>query len=57
MNPGGLVIIIAGVVIACQVFGGNALERMNVVSPSTSSSGSAKPSVALGGGSTAVLPA
>ncbi len=31
MNASGLVLIIAGVWVGCQVFGGNALQRLNIV--------------------------
>lgn len=31
MNPSGLVMLIAGVWIGCQVFGGKALQRLGVV--------------------------
>lgn len=31
MNPGGLVLVIFGVWVGCQVFGGQALERLGVV--------------------------
>ena len=30
MNPAGIVLILAGVLVACQVFGGEALERLNI---------------------------
>lgn len=36
MNPAGLVVAIAGIWVVCQVFGGNALERLGVLSPSGS---------------------
>jgi hypothetical protein len=29
----GLVLIIAGIWVGCQVFGGNALQRLNIVKP------------------------
>lgn len=32
MNPGGVVLLILGVWVGCQVFGGHALERLGVVS-------------------------
>ena len=35
MNPGGLVLVIAGVWVLTQVFGGHALERLNVVKAAT----------------------
>lgn len=58
MNPGGLVIVIVGVVIGCQVFGGHALERMGIVTASSgSSTGSTKPSVATSPLSTGLSPA
>jgi hypothetical protein len=41
VNPGGLVIVIAGVWLGCQVFGGNALERLGILSPAGSSSSTA----------------
>ena len=31
MNPSGLVMLIAGVWVGCQLFGGNALQRLGVV--------------------------
>jgi hypothetical protein len=31
MNPGGVVVLIFAALVACQVFGGEALERLNVV--------------------------
>ena len=31
MNASGLVLIIAGVWVGCQIFGGHALERLNIV--------------------------
>lgn len=37
MNPGGLVLVIVGVVVGCQIFGGNALERIGAVKPAGSS--------------------
>ena len=43
MNPGGLVVVIAGVWLGCQIFGGNALERLGIVS--SSSSGGSAPAV------------
>lgn len=33
MNPGGVVILIFAAWIGCQVFGGNALERLGVIAP------------------------
>jgi hypothetical protein len=32
MNPGGLVLISIGVVALCQIFGGQALQRLKVIS-------------------------
>lgn len=32
MNPTGVVLILAGVWVCCQVFGGDALERLKVIS-------------------------
>lgn len=32
MNPGGVVIVLAGIWLGCQVFGGNALERLGIIS-------------------------
>lgn len=34
MNPAGVVLIIAAVWLGCQVWGGDALERLNVVTSS-----------------------
>lgn len=34
MNAGGIVLIIAGIFLGCQVFGGGALERLNIVKSS-----------------------
>ena len=31
MNPGGLFLVVLGVWVGCQIFGGNALERLNIV--------------------------
>ena len=47
MKPGGVVIVLAGVWLACQVFSGNALERLGVLSASAGSGGTA-PSAAIG---------
>lgn len=30
MNPGGVFLVLLGVVIGCQVFGGQALERLKI---------------------------
>jgi hypothetical protein len=30
MNPGGLFLVVLGVWLGCQVFGGEALERLNI---------------------------
>lgn len=30
MKPGGLVLIIAGTVVLCQIFGGNAINRVGI---------------------------
>jgi hypothetical protein len=38
VNPAGIVLGIAGVWVLCQVFGGNALGRLNIVPPDTGSS-------------------
>jgi len=40
VNPGGILILIAGVWITTQVFGGKALERLKVITDSGSGSGS-----------------
>jgi hypothetical protein len=32
MNPGGLFLVALGVWVGCQIFGGEALERLKVVS-------------------------
>lgn len=32
MNPGGLFLAVLGVWVGCQVFGGEALERLRIVS-------------------------
>lgn len=39
MNPGGLVILVAGVWLGCQVFGGNMLERLGILTAATASPG------------------
>lgn len=61
MNPGGVVVVLVGVWLGCQVFGGNMLERLGIVSSSSgSSSGGTAPSVNIGpaaGPSPAWLPA
>jgi hypothetical protein len=44
VNPGGVVVVIAGIWLGCQIFGGHMLERLNIVSPSSGGS-SAKPAV------------
>jgi hypothetical protein len=31
MNPGGLFLIVLGVWVGCQVFGGDGLERLRIV--------------------------
>ncbi len=31
VNPTGIVILIAGVWVTCQILGGNALERLNIL--------------------------
>lgn len=31
MKAGGVVLIIAGVWVGCQVFGGHALQRLNII--------------------------
>lgn len=33
MNPAGFVLIIAGIWVVSQVFAGNALQRMNIITP------------------------
>lgn len=33
MNPSGAVLIVVAIWLGCQVFGGNALERLNLVPP------------------------
>lgn len=30
MNPGGIFLVILGVWVGCQIFGGDALERMGI---------------------------
>lgn len=35
MNPGGIVLLIAGAWVLTQVFGGEALERLNVIKVSS----------------------
>jgi hypothetical protein len=30
VNPGGLFLVVLGVWVGCQVFGGEALERLNI---------------------------
>jgi hypothetical protein len=37
VNPGGLAVIVLGVWVGCQIFGGNALERLGIVSTSSPS--------------------
>ncbi len=34
MKPSGVVLVLLGVWVGCQVFGGNALVRLNIVEPS-----------------------
>jgi hypothetical protein len=31
VKPGGIFLVVFGVWVGCQVFGGNALERLNIV--------------------------
>jgi hypothetical protein len=31
VKPGGIFLVICGLWVGCQVFGGNALERLNIV--------------------------
>jgi hypothetical protein len=35
MNPAGIVLVVAGLWIVSQVFAGNALQRLNIVKPTT----------------------
>ena len=37
MKPGGIVLVLAGVWVLCQVLGGNALVRLGIVSDGSSS--------------------
>lgn len=30
MNPGGIFLVLLGVWVGCQIFGGEALERLNI---------------------------
>jgi hypothetical protein len=34
VNPGGIFLVLVGVWVGCQVFGGDALERLNIVKAS-----------------------
>lgn len=43
MNASGAVVILAGVWILCQVLGGNALERLNIVTSGGSSTSTPTP--------------
>lgn len=36
MNPSGVVLLIGALWVGCQVFGGNALERLGLVKPPAS---------------------
>lgn len=40
MNSGGVVLVIAGVWVLCQVLGGDALNRLGLIGQSTDSSSS-----------------
>jgi hypothetical protein len=40
VNPAGIVLGVAGIWVLCQVFGGNALTRLNIVPTDTASAGS-----------------
>jgi len=31
VKPGGVFLVVLGVWVGCQIFGGNALERLNIV--------------------------
>lgn len=48
MKPGGVVIVLAGVVLGCQVFGGQMLERLNIVTGDGAPTATTKPAVAVG---------
>lgn len=39
MNPGGIVLALAGVLVLCQVLGGDALKRLGVVGQTDDTSG------------------
>lgn len=51
MNPGGLVIAIAGVWLGCQIFAGEMLDRLKITK-STVVEGTGTPAVAPAGGGT-----
>lgn len=45
MNKGGLVLVIAGTLVLCQVLGGNALTRLGVIGKSDTAPASGFPNV------------
>lgn len=42
MNPGGVVLVVAGVWVLCQVLGGDALKRLGIVGQTTDSGSSSE---------------
>lgn len=45
MNKGGLVLVIAGVWVLCQVLGGDALNRLNIIGKPTATPAKEFPNV------------
>jgi len=56
VNPGGLVVLIAGVWVVCQVFGGNALQRMKILKPSGDGSANNVIAGVIGGSVSGAIP-
>lgn len=48
MNPAGILIAVAGVWVTCQVFGGNALERLGILKPDPAGGGGIVPPIGPG---------
>ncbi len=56
MNAAGVVLAIAGIWVVSQVFGGNALERLNIIKPTSSAGGNASISDSIGGAAKDSIP-
>ena len=44
MNPGGIVVVIVGIWLGCQVFAGDALERLGIIPANASTLNAPAPS-------------